>query len=65
MTDITIHTGCAGDQNTICVDWFDHNNVRQQTVIQANIQEWDKPRTLNIAINGVVVGIIPSESDGL
>jgi hypothetical protein len=59
MAEITIHTGSQGDCNRIHIDWFDHNNVRQETIIDVNVLPQDKPRTLEIVINGVRIGVIP------
>ncbi len=61
MSEITIHTGCAGDKNTIRIEWFDHNNVSHITTIQADIDVQDKPRTLLLSVNGVMVGKVPSD----
>lgn len=57
--EITVHTGCQGEYNTIHVDWFDHNNITQKTDVELIILTQDKPRTLAIRINGVVVATIP------
>lgn len=57
--EITIHTGLAGDQNRIHVDWFDHNNNRQDTVIDVNVLVRDKPRTIEILVNGVCLAVVP------
>ncbi len=58
--EITIHTGCAGDKNTINIAWFDENNVRHATKIEANVLPLDKPRTLEIIVNGVKFGEVKS-----
>lgn len=52
MSHISIHTGFAGDQTTIDIEWYDHDNVRHTTQIMVNIQAQDKPRTLEIEIEG-------------
>lgn len=57
--EITIHTGLQNSFNTINVDWFDHNGVRQKTVVEVNVLPQDKPRTLEILINGVRLATIP------
>lgn len=59
MMEITIHTGSQGDRNVIHVDWFDHNNVKQRTDVEIRIQPQDKPRILEISVNGLVVPIAP------
>ncbi len=56
--EITIHTGEQGTFNTIHVDWCDHNGVKQKTDIEVNVLPQDKPRTLEIVINGVRVATI-------
>ena len=58
MSELTIHTGCQGDSTRLNVDWFDENNVRLKTIVQVNIQSQDKPRTLEIVVNGVVVATV-------
>ena len=55
MSEITIHTGVQGDHIGINIDWFDENNVRQEERLAIMIKEQDKPRTLEITINGVLV----------
>ena len=60
--EITIHTGGQGEFNRIHVDWFDHNNVRQTTTVDINVQQQDKPRTLEIVINDVRVVTIPAKA---
>lgn len=59
MTEVTIHTGCQGDTHQCTFSWFDHNNVPQKTVVEVNIQAQDKPRTLEVIVNGVVVATVP------
>lgn len=51
MTELTLHTGCQGDWDTIHVSWHDEDNVRQLTKLDIIIQEQDKPRTLEIRID--------------
>jgi hypothetical protein len=55
---MTIHTGCQEEITTIHVDWFNENNVRQSTELMIRIQEQDKPRTLEIVVDGLKVAII-------
>jgi hypothetical protein len=52
---MTIHTGCAGDRDTINVDWFDHDNVKHAAKVELVMLERDKPRTLQIRVDGVIV----------
>jgi hypothetical protein len=61
MTQLTWSTGCAGDELSLPVDWFNHNNVRQRTIVTIAIQRQDKPRQLEVRVNGVVVAVIPSD----
>ena len=59
--ELTIHTGTADDRNKINIEWFDHNGVKQKTVVEINMQYQDRPRTLEILVNGVcVVTVLPS-----
>ncbi len=58
--EITIHTGCQGDYNKINVAWSDHNNVPQRTTVEVNVQQQDKPRTLEIQINGLIIATVPA-----
>jgi hypothetical protein len=55
MSELTLHTGTMGDELTLRVHWFDHNNVRYEDTIRIGIEEIDKPRTLTITVNGCVV----------
>jgi hypothetical protein len=48
-----------GDCNTIYIEWTDHNNVRQNTAMEVNVLPDDKPRTLEIKVNGVVLATVP------
>ena len=59
MSELTLHTGCAGSAQIINIDWFDHNNIPQKTQMEIRIRQQDKPRTLEILLNGVVVGVVP------
>lgn len=58
MSDLTLHTGFQGSSNTICVDWFNHNGVRIQNKVELRILPRDKPRTLEILIDGHVVATV-------
>lgn len=60
-SEITLHTGCAGSSFTIHVDWFDHNNIRRTDHVQIRIADRDKPRTLQVLINGMIVAQRESE----
>lgn len=55
MSEITLHTGCAGDVDVIYVDWFDQDNRSQKDKIEILIEPVDKPRTLTPRVNGRVV----------
>jgi hypothetical protein len=58
--EITIHTGCQGEYNQINISWFDHNNVSQLTVINVNVLDQDKPRTLEILVNNLkLLEVVP------
>lgn len=58
--EITLHTGAQGDRAIIHVDWFDHNNIHRTTDVEIAIQEQDKPRTLEISVDGAAVSVIVS-----
>jgi hypothetical protein len=53
----------AGDELMFNVDWFDHNNVRQHTEVLMAMQKQDKPRQLEVRVNGVIVAVVPGRSD--
>lgn len=55
LMDITLRTGCQSDDQTINVDWFDHNGVQHRTVVVVGIHSNDKPRTLYVNVDGVTV----------
>ena len=59
MSEITIHTGDMGDQNIIHISWFDEDNRPQSTELRVIIQNNDKPRTLEVRVNGVRVAEVP------
>jgi len=59
MNEFTLHTGCQCNRTRINIDWFDENNVTQKTVLDVLVQEQDKPRTLEIMLNGAVIATVP------
>lgn len=59
--EITIHTGSMGACNKINVDWFDENGVRKANIIEINVCNMDKPRTLCIKLDGELVAVIPRQ----
>jgi hypothetical protein len=61
MSELTLHTGCQGDWDTINIDWFNENGVLKHTKLDIIIQEQDRPRTLEIRVNGVTVAVINSD----
>lgn len=62
MSEITIHTGSSGDTTVLHVSWFDENNVRQMTDVEIRIQDQDKPRTLELMLNGIKLAEIPANT---
>jgi len=56
--EITIHTGLAGEKNIIYVDWHDENNITQETKVEINTLRTDKPRMLQIKVNGDTVAFV-------
>jgi hypothetical protein len=63
MTELRWATGMEGDELMFNVDWFDHNNVRQYTEVVMAMQKQDKPRQLEVRVNGVIVAVVPGRSD--
>lgn len=59
MTQLTWTTGLSGDELKIIADWFNHNNVRQHTEVVIAIQRQDKPRQLEVRVNGAVLAVVP------
>lgn len=57
--ELALRTGCAGSHDTIMIEWFDENGVKQETDLSIVIQDRDKPRTLEIRVDGAVVAVIP------
>lgn len=55
MTHLKIYTGLQGEENLIEIDWFDHNGEHHTTTIQVNVLPQDKPRVLDILINGRLI----------
>lgn len=58
--ELTISMGMVGDECVIHVDWFDHNNVRHSDTVCISILDQDKPRTLQITVNGKETATCPS-----
>lgn len=54
MSEITIHTGCAGDRFTINIQWFDENNVQKLDKLVISVRDKDKPRLIDLIVNDVV-----------
>jgi hypothetical protein len=59
-TELTIHTGFAGSETTIHVDWFDENNVKIHNTIDLVVLDQDKPRTIVILLDGVQIAVLSS-----
>ena len=51
--ELTIHTGLQGEHSTINLEWHDENNRVLKDEIIIIVKEQDKPRILEILINGV------------
>jgi hypothetical protein len=61
--EVTLKTGCAGESHKCNVEWFDENSVDQLTVVEVNIRDQDKPRVLEVVVDGMLVfAAVPSES---
>ncbi len=61
--EITIHTGCMDDRNKINIDWFDENGVRQHNEIEINVKNQDKPRVLDLLLDGEKIQTIYAENE--
>lgn len=48
-----------GACNKINVDWFDENGVRKTNVIEIDVLNVDKPRTLYMKLDGKRIAVIP------
>jgi hypothetical protein len=60
MSELTLHTGLQGEETVINLAWFDENGCPQKTTLEIHVLEQDKPRTLRMLLNGVVVAYVPS-----
>lgn len=58
--ELTLHTGVMGEKTVIHIEWPDHNCVGQKTDLEIVMQAQDKPRALEVRINGVVLAVVPS-----
>ena len=61
MTDLALFTGFAGEEITINVVFSDHNNVRHNIPIELKVHEFDKPRMLDIIVDGKHVATFNSQ----
>lgn len=61
MSEITLHTGCMGDEFVVNIDWHNHNNCTRNDKLEINILNLDKPRTLQILLNGCGIGEIVND----
>jgi hypothetical protein len=57
----TLHTGEQNSQHKININWSDQNNLLHRDAIEIRIQERDKPRTLEIRLNGAILATLPSD----
>lgn len=60
MTELTLHAGGTGESLTLNVDWTDHNNIFHCNTIVIRIPFQDKPRILEILIDGILAERIDS-----
>ena len=58
MSELTWHADGQGDELVINVDWNDHNNVRRATTVKVAVRRQDKPRQLEIVVDGVVLKVV-------
>lgn len=64
MSYITFHTGSTGDELTINIEWFDHNNTIHRNDVVIRILDQDKPRTLQVLFDGVTLARVAAENTG-
>jgi hypothetical protein len=57
MNELTVHAGSMGEELTLHIDWSDHDNIKQATTVKLEVLPIDKPRTLEISIDGIPVFI--------
>ncbi len=62
--ELTIHTGFAGDETVVHVDWFDHDNVPHKDRVLIAVRRQDKPRMIDVRINEVLVATLLSRPKG-
>ena len=58
MDEFKVHTGGTGERLKVTFLWFNENNVQIETVAEVRILNRDKPRTMEFAVNGVVVATV-------
>lgn len=51
--EIKIYTGMVGAQNRIHIQWADHNGNLCGNVLDINVKNDDKPRTLEILLDNI------------
>lgn len=61
MSELTIHTGGMGDVHKINIDCFDHNNIRRNSVLELIVPNQDKPRILQVWMNGILLCTLEGE----
>lgn len=61
MSHLTLQTGFPGDRTSIDVHWHDHDHVAHVTRLEINVAKQDKPRTLQILLDGMVISGITSD----
>ena len=52
MSAITLHTGCVGSNDTITIEWFDHNGIQYNTVLTIEVLGPDRDSRLCIKAEG-------------
>jgi hypothetical protein len=61
MTEITLHTGEPGSRLVVNLDWHDHNNIKHDDRLEIRVLRVDKPRTIQLILNNVIVATIESQ----
>lgn len=59
--EITLHTGAMGSEWVINVDWMDEDAVPRHDQIELRVPNIDKPRRVELWVNGAKVGHLPGK----
>ena len=59
MSEITLHTGSMGSEWVISVEWMNEDCVPMHDQIVLRVPNVDKPRRVELIVNGVKIGELP------